>query len=48
LSIFGGNKEACKICEGWQPEKVMQLFLQMQQKGMNPDKFTLVQVINTF
>jgi len=25
----------------------MQLFLQMQREGMNPDKFTLVQVINT-
>ncbi len=29
-----------------QPEKVMQVFQYMQQKGMSPDKFTLVQVIN--
>jgi pentatricopeptide repeat protein len=32
---------------GGQPEKAIQLFQQMQQEGMSPDKFTFVQVINT-
>jgi pentatricopeptide repeat protein len=34
-----------KYLKDGRPEKVMQLFQQMQQEGMIPDKFTFVQVI---
>jgi pentatricopeptide repeat protein len=40
------NKRLTKYVMNGQPEEVIQVFQQMQQKGMSPDKFTLVQVIN--
>jgi len=46
LNIFSWNKKLIKYISGGQPEKAIQLFQQMQQEGMSPDKFTFVQVIN--
>jgi pentatricopeptide repeat protein len=46
LNIFSWNKKLIKYVNGGQPEKAIQLFQQMQQEGMSPDKFTFVQVIN--
>jgi pentatricopeptide repeat protein len=46
LSIFGWNQNLTKYVKDRQPEKAMQLFLQMQHEAMSPDKFTFVQVIN--
>jgi pentatricopeptide repeat protein len=45
LNIFVWNQMLTKYLKDGQPEKVMQLFQQMQQEGMIPDKFTFVQVI---
>jgi len=42
------NKKLTKYVKNGQPEKATQVFQQMQQKGMSPDKFTLVQVINAY
>ncbi len=40
------ESKAYKTCEGWgQPRNGIQLFLQMQQEGMSPNKFIFVQVI---
>jgi pentatricopeptide repeat protein len=44
LNIFSWNKKLIKYVNGGQPEKAIQLFQQMQQEGMSPDKFTFVQV----
>jgi pentatricopeptide repeat protein len=38
--VSGDNVKA------WQPEKTMQLFQQMQQEGMTPNRFTLFQFLN--
>jgi len=46
VNKFSWNKKLTKYVKDGQPEEVMQLFQQMQQEGMNPDKFTFVQEIN--
>ncbi len=46
LNIFAWNRKLNKYLKDMQPKKAMQLFRQMQQEGMNPDKFTFVQVVN--
>jgi pentatricopeptide repeat protein len=46
LYIFSWNKKLAKCVKDEQAEKAMQLFQQIQQEGMSPDKFTFVQVIN--
>jgi pentatricopeptide repeat protein len=45
LNIFAWNQKLTKHVKDGQLEKAMQLFQQMQQEGMSPDKFTFVQVI---
>jgi pentatricopeptide repeat protein len=45
LNIFEWNQKLTKHVKDGQLEKVMDLFQQMQQEGMSPDKFTFVQVI---
>ncbi|CAK9237433.1 unnamed protein product [Sphagnum troendelagicum] len=45
LNIFAWNQKLTKDGKDGQLEKAMQLFQQMQQEGMSPDKFTFVQVI---
>jgi pentatricopeptide repeat protein len=45
LNIFAWNQKLTKDVKDGQLEKAMQLFQQMQQEGMSPDKFTFVQVI---
>ncbi len=45
LSILGWNKKLMRYVKDGQPGKAMQLFQQMQQEGMNPDKFTFVHVL---
>ncbi|CAK9249874.1 unnamed protein product [Sphagnum jensenii] len=42
LNIFAWNQKLTKDVEDGQPEKAMQLFQQMQQEGMSPEKFTFV------
>jgi pentatricopeptide repeat protein len=46
LNIFAWNRKLNRYLKDRQPKKAMQLFRQMQEEGMNPDKFTFVQVIN--
>ncbi len=48
LNIFAWNQKLTKYVKYGQPEKAMQLFQQMQQEGMSPDKFTFVPVIKEF
>ncbi len=45
LNSFAWNEKLTKDVKDGQLEKAMQLFQQMQQEGMSPDKFTFVQVI---
>jgi pentatricopeptide repeat protein len=45
LHIFSWNMKLAKYVKDGQPEKAMQLFQQMQQEGMSPDKFTFVQAV---
>ncbi|CAN5963008.1 unnamed protein product [Sphagnum jensenii] len=45
LNIFAWNQKLTKDVKDGQLEKAMQLFQQMQQEGMSPEKFTFVQVI---
>ncbi len=45
LNIFAWNQKLTKYMKDGKPEKVMQLFQQMQQEGVRPNKFTFVQVI---
>ncbi|KAH9551807.1 hypothetical protein CY35_09G032400 [Sphagnum magellanicum] len=46
LSIFSWNVRLAKYVKGGQPHKTMELFQQMQDEGMIPDKFTFVRVLN--
>ncbi len=48
LNIFAWNQKLTKYVKYGQLEKAMQLFQQMQQEGMSPDKFTFVPVIKEF
>jgi pentatricopeptide repeat protein len=45
LNIFAWNQKLTKYVKDGKPEKVMQLFQQMQQEGVRPNKFTFVQLI---
>jgi pentatricopeptide repeat protein len=45
LNIFAWNEKLTKDVKDGQLEKAMQLFQQMQQEGMSPDKFTFVPLI---
>jgi pentatricopeptide repeat protein len=45
LNIFAWNQKLTKYVKNGQSEKAMQLFQQMPQEGMNPNKFTSVQVM---
>jgi pentatricopeptide repeat protein len=45
LNIFAWNQKLTKYVKNGQSEKAMQLFQQMPQEGMSPNKFTSVQVI---
>jgi len=42
FNIFAWNEKLTKDVKDGQLEKAMQLFQQMQQGGMSPDKFTFV------
>ncbi len=44
LNIFEWNQKLSKYVKDGQLEKVMQLFQQMQQEGVSPNKFTFAQV----
>jgi len=44
--FFHGIKSSRDNVKARQPEKTMQLFQQMQQEGMTPDRFTFVPVLN--
>ncbi len=45
LHPFAWNQKLTKYVQAGQHEKAMQLFQQMQQEGMSPDKFTFVQAV---
>jgi pentatricopeptide repeat protein len=45
LNIFAWNQKFSKYAKDGKPEKVIQLFQQMQLEGISPDKFTFVPVI---
>jgi len=45
LHPFAWNWKLTKYVQAGQHEKAMQLFQQMQQEGMSPDKFTFVQAV---
>ncbi|KAH9544580.1 hypothetical protein CY35_12G001600 [Sphagnum magellanicum] len=45
LNNFAWNQKLTKYVKNGQSEKAMQLFQQMPQEGMSPNKFTSVQVI---
>ncbi len=45
LNIFAWNEKLTKYVKYGQLEKAMQLFQQMQQEGMSPDKFIFVHAI---
>jgi pentatricopeptide repeat protein len=45
LHPFAWNRKLTKYVQAGQHEKAMQLFQQMQQEGMSPDKFTFVQAV---
>jgi pentatricopeptide repeat protein len=45
LNTFAWNQKLTKDVKDGQLEKAMQLFQQMQQEGMSPEKFTFLQVI---
>jgi pentatricopeptide repeat protein len=46
LNILAWNKRFEHYVKNGQPEKVMQLFQELQQEGIGPNKFTFLQVIN--
>jgi pentatricopeptide repeat protein len=46
LNVFAWNKKLAKYVKAGEPEKTLQLFQQLQQEGISPDKFTFVQVLN--
>ncbi|KAH9540911.1 hypothetical protein CY35_14G031200 [Sphagnum magellanicum] len=46
LNIFAWNQKLTKYVKDGQPEKAIQLFQQMQQDGVIPNKFTFVPLIN--
>jgi pentatricopeptide repeat protein len=45
LNIFAWNQKLKTYVKDRQPEKAMQLFQQMQQEGMSPEKFAFIQVM---
>ncbi len=45
LNIFAWNQKIKTYVRNGKPKKALQLFQQMQQEGMSPDKFTFIQVI---
>jgi pentatricopeptide repeat protein len=45
LNIFAWNQKLTKYVKYGQLDKAMQLFQQMQQEAMSPNKFTFVQAI---
>ncbi len=45
-NIFSWNKKLERYVKAGQSEKTMELFQQMQQEGMTPDRFTFVPVLN--
>jgi pentatricopeptide repeat protein len=45
FNIFPRNQKLTKHVKDGQLEKVMQLFQQMRQQGVSPNKFTFIQVI---
>ncbi len=45
LHPFAWNRKLTKYVQAGQHEKAMQLFQQMQQEGLSPDKFTFVQAV---
>jgi len=46
LNIFAWNQKLTKYVKDGQPEKAIQLFQQMQQEGVTPNKFTFAPLIN--
>jgi len=47
LTIFSWNRRLARYVKLGQYEKAMELFHQMQQEGISPNKFTFVPVLNT-
>ncbi|KAH9540358.1 hypothetical protein CY35_14G001000 [Sphagnum magellanicum] len=48
LNIFTWNKKLTRFLKDGQPEMVMQLFEEMQQERMSPNRFTCVLVIKAY
>ncbi|KAH9542352.1 hypothetical protein CY35_13G000700 [Sphagnum magellanicum] len=46
LNIFSWNKRLERYVKAGQHEKTIELYQEMQQKGMSPDNFTFVPVLN--
>ncbi|KAH8934858.1 hypothetical protein BDL97_17G001400 [Sphagnum fallax] len=46
LDKFSWNRRLARYVKAGQPEKTMELFQQMQQEGLSPDKFTFLPVLN--
>jgi pentatricopeptide repeat protein len=46
LDSFTWNRRLARYVAAGRPEKTLELFREMQQKGMTPDRFTFVAVLN--
>jgi len=46
LHIFAWNIRLRTYLKDGQPEKALQVFQQLQQEGISPDKFKFIQVVN--
>ncbi len=46
LDSFTWNRRLARYVAAGRPEKTLELFREMQQKGMTPDRFTFVPVLN--
>ncbi len=46
LDMFSWNKRLARYVKAGQHEKTIELYQEMQQKGMSPDNFTFVPVLN--
>jgi pentatricopeptide repeat protein len=46
LHIFAWNKRLKTYLKDGQPEKTLQLFQQLQQEGISPNRFNFIQVVN--
>jgi pentatricopeptide repeat protein len=46
LDMFSWNRRLARYVKAGQHEKTIELYQEMQQKGMSPDNFTFVPMLN--